>query len=204
MYYIERNDKEVVKYKVHLFEERLNDIRDRLIKDYSSIINIYDYFCFSNIKKLETDNIKNYSNNTLKVNFSYYIYPELVVLVDMLMNNNLSVLSKIIDYKQEKMDYKKINNDNYINVMSNNISKSLDIDFNPNDLKNYLNNGKNIYINNEDYLFLKDEIISCISFERIETVNLKDFYKMVDFLNLNSKDVFDYQIESVRKKTRKK
>ena len=204
MYYIEKNEKEVVKFKIHVYEERLNDIRDRLIKDYSSIINIDNYFCFSNVKKIETDHIKNYTNNTLKVNFSYYIYPELVFLIDMLLNNNVSVLTKIINYKQEKLDYKKINNDNLINFMTNNISENLNIELNTNDLKYYLNNEKNIYINNEDHTFLIEEIFGCISFERVDSINIKDFYKMIDFLNLDTKDVFNSEVESVKKRTRKK
>ena len=204
MYYIEKNEKEVVRFKIHVYEERLNDIRDRLIKDYSSIINIDNYFCFSNVKKIETDHIKNYTNNTLKVNFSYYIYPELVFLIDMLLNNNVSVLTKIINYKQEKLDYKKINNDNLINFMTNNISENLNIELNTNDLKYYLDNEKNIYINNEDHTFLIEEIFGCISFERVDSINIKDFYKMIDFLNLDTKDVFNSEVESVKKRTRKK
>ena len=35
-------------------------------------------------------------------------------------------------------------------------------------------------------------------------IKINDFYKMIDFLNLDSKDVFNYEIESVKKKTRKK
>lgn len=204
MYYIEKNEKEIVKYKVNLYEERLNDVRDRLIKDYSSIIYITNYYNLNNIDKIETDHIKDYSYNKFKMNFSYYIYPELVILIDMLLNGNVSVLSNIINYKQEKVNLNDINNDNHINLICNNISKGLNIEFNINDLYFYLNDTKNIYINNEDYTFLIDEIISCISFDKLDSIKINDFYKMIDFLGLNNKDIFNSEVSVVKKKKRKK
>ena len=203
MYYIERNEKEVVKYDVKIFERGIEEIRDRLIKDYSSIINIYNYFCFSNVDKLETDNIKNYSNNSLKVNFSYYIYPELVHLIDMLITDNISAIAKIVNYEQPKINSKELFNENYLLFIANDISNKLNIDFDVNDLKSYLKEQKNIYINNDDYMFIKEELLKCISFERIDSININDFYKMMNFLELSSKDIFNDQVASVKKRKRK-
>lgn len=204
MYYIEKNEKEIVKYKVNLYEERLNDVRDRLIKDYSSIIYITNYYNLNNIDKIETDHIKDYSYNNFKMNFNYYIYPELVILIDMLLNGNVYVLPNIINYEQKNVKIEDIINDNHINLIYNNILKGLNIDFNINDLYSYMNEDKNIYINNEDYTFLKDEIISCISFKKIDSIKLNDFYKMIDFLGLDTKDVFNSEVSVVKKKKRKK
>lgn len=204
MYYIEKDEKEVVKYRIHLYNDHLNEIRDRLIKDYSSIINVYNHFCFSNINKLETDKIKNYSNNSIKIDFSYYVHPELVILIDMLLTGNVTSIEKIINYKQKQISLDNFYNEVFLKNICDNLTNELNIDFTINDLLAYLKNKNNIYINNEDYEFLKEEIMKCISYERISAVNINDFYKMIDFLNISSKDIFNNNINDYKKRIKEK
>lgn len=200
MLYIEKNQKEVVKYNCTLDIEKIKEIREELINNYSNVIRIRNLKCLSNKDDIENDRIKNYVNNGIEINFDYYIYPELVVYIDMLLNGNISVLKDVIEYKQKKFSIKNLGDSNLRNVICNNISQSLSIDFTPNDLLYYIKNQNNFISNNLNQSDLKYELIKSISFNKIASVNLNEFYQMINFLNLDSKDVLNNEAGVVKKR----
>lgn len=199
MYYIEKNEKEVVKYELILHKNGINEVRDRLIKDYSTKIRINNFLCFCAVDDLETDNIKEFVNYGDRIGFNYYIYPELVILIDMLLNGNAYALKEIINYDLTDITYKNLINENNLLKISNNISKELDVNFSSNDLLFYINQS-NLKLNNVDYMFLKDELLKCISFKKISTISLNNFYEMMEFLNLDSNDVLNSGTNVVKKR----
>ena len=195
MFYLDKNGKEVVKYEVQIHQKGMEEVRDRLIKYYSSTINIYNLICLSNINDIDNDNIKDFKKNNNYVNFKYYIHPELVIFIDMLIAGNVSALDKIINYEIKDIKARELLNDYHVLKICNDISNSLNIEFNSNDLMFYINNyGMNI--KNEDYLFLKEELIKCITFKKCDSINADVFYKVLDFID--SENNYNY-IKSKKK-----
>lgn len=195
MFYLDKNGKEVVKYEVQIHQKGMEEVRDRLIKDYSSTINIYNLICLSNINDIDNDVIKDFKKNDNYVNFKYYIHPELVIFIDMLLAGNISALDKIINYEIKKVNTKELLNDYHVLKICNDISNFLNIEFNSNDLMFYINN-YGLNIKNEDYLFLKEELIKCITFKKCDSINADLFYKALDFIG--SENNYNY-IKSKKK-----
>lgn len=195
MFYLDKKGKEVVKYEVQIHQKGLEEVRDRLIKYYSSTINIYNLICLSNINDIDNDVIKDFKKNNNYVNFKYYIYPELVILIDMLIAGNVSALDKIINYEIKDIKARELLNDYHVLKICNDISNSLNIEFNSNDLMFYINN-YGLNIKNEDYLFLKEELIKCITFKKCDSINADVFYKVLDFID--SENNYNY-IKSKKK-----
>ena len=139
MFYFERKNDKIVKYKVHLYTKKILEIRKKLIDEYSSIIRIRNHSCFTAVKKIENDNIKNFNNNSLCVNFDYYVYPYLINLLDRLLNGDIAAINDIIEFKQIYFKKHNLKNNIFINQVCQEISGLLGVDFTCNDLIYYIN-----------------------------------------------------------------
>ena len=186
-----------------MYTKKILEIRKKLIDEYSSIIRIRNHSCFTAVKKIENDNIKNFNNNSLCVNFDYYVYPYLINLLDRLLNGDIAAIGEIIAFKQIHLKKQNLKNEIFVNQVCQGISSLLDVDFTSRDLIYYINSENSVLINNEDYSELKNELIDCITFERIDSLDFKEFYKVINFLEYNSNNIINEK-NGVKKKIKDK
>ena len=73
----------------------------------------YEDFPF-NINDIDNDVIKDFKKNNNYVNFKYYIHPELVIFIDMLIAGNVSALDKIINYEIKDIKARELLNDYHV------------------------------------------------------------------------------------------
>ena len=120
MFYIEKKDDSLIKYNVIIDEEKLKELKLKIINECAEIVHksyestdgpkISDYLHIRNYK--ETKIGRTEPNDTLFYSpqdiyhFEYDEYKdtELVKLIDELLKGNLSVISEIKNYKQKQQD----------------------------------------------------------------------------------------------------
>lgn len=181
MIYLEKNKNEVIKYNITIKnEKKLLELRKNLIDEYSSILKFRNYYSLTNVDNIVDENIRNYSNNDFIVNFDYLIFPELVSLIDSLLNENGEVINDIVNYNPNIIITEK-----QLIEIQNNIMNKLNINIHYKEL--VLMFKDNIEYNEKDYNDILEKILKCIKIVKCDSISLDRYNNFLNFLNQEDK-----------------
>lgn len=194
MFYLEKSNNEVVKYEINIKNiKRLLELREKLINNYSSIIKIKDLYSLTDIDCIKDDNIKNFQKNNSVINFDYYIHPELVSLIDELMNGNANVITNIINYKRNA----EFNKEN-LKIVSKDIYNKLNTYISENELICIKSN--NFNLNKLDCYDILQQILNCIEIIKRDSISIDQYNRFLNFINYEDNIPYNKTLEKVRKK----
>lgn len=198
MFYLEKNNNEVVKYKISVKnKKRLLELREKLINNYSSIIKIKDLYSLTVIEDIKDDNIKNFHKHNSVINFDYYIYPELVNLIDELMSGNPNVITNIINYKGNILF-----NEETLEVISKDIFNKLNVNISKNELIYTIKN--DFYLNESDCYDMLQQILKCIEIIKSDSISIEQYNRFINFINYEDNIPYSRTIKKELKKKNKK
>ena len=209
MEYIVVNNDKIKKYNVNFDKEVIINLKSKIIDEccevkhetfldtYYPFAKTYDDCEYRNVKSL--NNYHNSINNYV-YNYEYdkYIYPYLVKIINRLLQGDKSSIEDLFKYKG-LYDYYIKDIDDMINKFIDELSDDeydIDTKINKIELLKGLYVSKKAMVLNDKIKTYYDELQQLISFELIDEIELGDYQKINNMLDINysfNEDVYKYK-----------
>ena len=210
MEYITVDNNKLKKYEIGFNRISIMKFRDKVIEECSEVEHgIFEdtYYPFStksedyefrNVISLGCRNDNNNINYIFKYEYDKYIYPYLVKLINRLLEGDNKSIEEIFNYKG-LYDFYIIDLENKINSIINDLNEDINIDEKINksvQLKDLYEKMKTMLLQAKTKNYY-EELQQLISFELIDEIELSDYQKIKQFLDLDLE--FNDNIYKVKK-----